>query len=127
MTRSVANSKKLNVRGRPKGVRAPRRLARKWRARSVRGSWFTHVQPYQAHPIRLRSVVAAMDAYEPTAVTSLIPAQDSLTHRLELLTLEEAHDLLRLLQLIAAEGEEELSREAEWFAREITARIPSEN
>lgn len=68
-----------------------------------------------------------MDAYEPTAVTSLIPAQESLTHRLELLTLEEAHDLLRLLQLIAAEGEEELSREAEWFAREITARIPSEN
>ncbi|MFE2738035.1 DUF6417 family protein [Streptomyces sp. NPDC059349] len=59
--------------------------------------------------------------------TSLIPAQDTTAHRLEMLTLDEAHDLLRLLQLIAAEGLDELSEEAEWFAREIAARIPSEN
>ncbi|MFF1691690.1 DUF6417 family protein [Streptomyces sp. NPDC058254] len=59
--------------------------------------------------------------------TSLIPAQDTTARRLELLTLDEAHDLLRLLQLIAAEGLDELSEEAEWFAREIAARIPSEN
>ncbi|WP_329564980.1 DUF6417 family protein [Streptomyces sp. NBC_01361] len=58
---------------------------------------------------------------------SLIPAQDTTARRLELLTLDEAHDLLRLLQLIAAEGLDELSEEAEWFARELAARIPSEN
>lgn len=44
-----------------------------------------------------------------------------------MLTLEEAHDLLRLLQLVAGEGLDELSKEAEWFAMEIAARIPSEN
>ncbi|MFE6153624.1 DUF6417 family protein [Streptomyces sp. NPDC057889] len=59
--------------------------------------------------------------------TSLPPAQDTTARRLEMLTLDEAHDLLRLLQLIAAEGLDELSEEAEWFAREIAARIPSEN
>lgn len=60
-------------------------------------------------------------------VTSLIPEQDTAARHLELLTLEEAHDLLRLLQMIAAEGPDELSEEAQWFAREIAARIPSEN
>ncbi|MFE6157079.1 hypothetical protein [Streptomyces sp. NPDC057889] len=35
--------------------------------------------------------------------------------------------LLRLLQLIAAEGLAALSDEAEWFAREIDARIPLVN
>ncbi|MGW6403317.1 DUF6417 family protein [Streptomyces sp. NPDC055134] len=59
--------------------------------------------------------------------TSLIPAHDTTARRLEMLTLDEAHDLLRLLQLIAAEGLDELSEEAEWFARELAARIPSEN
>ncbi len=60
-------------------------------------------------------------------VTSLIPEQDTSARRLELLTLEEAHDLLRLLQMITAEGPDELSEEAQWFAREIAERIPSEN
>ncbi|WP_406100875.1 hypothetical protein OG698_01180 [Streptomyces sp. NBC_01003] len=59
--------------------------------------------------------------------TSLVPAQDATVRRLEVLTLDEAHDLLRLLQLIAAEGLDELSEEAEWFARELAARIPSES
>ncbi|WP_406110367.1 DUF6417 family protein [Streptomyces sp. NBC_01003] len=59
--------------------------------------------------------------------TSLVPAQDTTARRLKLLTLDEVHDLLRLLQLIAAEGLDELSEEAEWFAREIAARIPSES
>ncbi|MFH8736547.1 MULTISPECIES: DUF6417 family protein [unclassified Streptomyces] len=59
--------------------------------------------------------------------TSLVPAQDITARRLELLTLDEAHDLLRLLHLIAAEGLDEPSEEAEWFAREIAARIPSES
>ncbi|MGW6356758.1 DUF6417 family protein [Streptomyces sp. NPDC055092] len=59
--------------------------------------------------------------------TSLIPAQDTTARRLGMLTLDEAHDLLRLLQLIASEGLDELSEEAEWFAREIAARIPLEN
>ncbi|MFB6674451.1 DUF6417 family protein [Streptomyces sp. NPDC056390] len=57
----------------------------------------------------------------------LIPPQDAAARRLAVLTLDEAHDLLHLLQLIAAEGLDELSDEAEWFAREIAARIPSEN
>ncbi|WP_329583016.1 DUF6417 family protein [Streptomyces sp. NBC_01361] len=57
--------------------------------------------------------------------TSLIPSQNTTARRLEMLTLDEAHDLLRLLQLIAAEGLDELSEEAEWFAREIAAHIPS--
>jgi hypothetical protein len=59
-------------------------------------------------------------------ISSLLPAQDA-ARRLEMLTVEEAQDLLRLLQLIAAEGLDELSAEADWFAREIAVRIPSEN
>ncbi|MFE6963064.1 DUF6417 family protein [Streptomyces sp. NPDC057696] len=59
--------------------------------------------------------------------TRLIPEQDMSARRLELLTLEEAHDVLRLLQMIAAEGPDELSEEARWFAREIAERIPAEN
>ncbi|WP_405603399.1 DUF6417 family protein [Streptomyces sp. NBC_00081] len=59
-------------------------------------------------------------------VTCLIPEHTS-ARRLELLTLEEAHDLLRLLQMMAAQGPDELSEEAQWFAREIAERIPSEN
>ncbi|WP_372350815.1 DUF6417 family protein [Streptomyces sp. KL116D] len=58
----------------------------------------------------------------------LVPAQAAaVARRLELLTLEEAHDLLRLLQLIAQEGPDELSEEAGWFAQELVSRIPSEN
>ncbi|MCX5443544.1 MULTISPECIES: DUF6417 family protein [unclassified Streptomyces] len=67
-----------------------------------------------------------MESNEDSVVIGLIPAQDA-SRRLEMLTLEEAHDLLRLLQLIASEGPDELSQEAAWFAREIAARIPSEN
>ncbi|MFB6677947.1 DUF6417 family protein [Streptomyces sp. NPDC056390] len=59
--------------------------------------------------------------------TSLIPEQDMSARRLELLTLEEAHDVLRLLHMIAAEGPDELSEEAQWFAREIAERIPAQN
>lgn len=60
-------------------------------------------------------------------ITSAIPAPDAAARRLEVLTSEETHDLLRLLHLIAGEELDELSQEAEWFAREIAARIPSEN
>ncbi|MFC9672786.1 MULTISPECIES: DUF6417 family protein [unclassified Streptomyces] len=59
-------------------------------------------------------------------VTSLISEHTS-ARRMELLTLEEAHDLLRPFQLMAAEGQDELSEEAQWFAPEIAERIPSEN
>ncbi|MFB6678405.1 DUF6417 family protein [Streptomyces sp. NPDC056390] len=69
--------------------------------------------------------VVTQDINSDTA--SLIPVQDTTARRLEILTLDEGHDLLRLLQLIAAEGLDELSDEVEWFAREIAARIPSEN
>ncbi|MEU6393627.1 DUF6417 family protein [Streptomyces sp. NPDC046939] len=88
------------------------------------------LQPVQldhAHPGRFWDVGTAMHAHEPTALTSHIPAQDATVHRLALLTLDEAQHLLRLLELIAAEGEDELSQEAEWFAREITGRIPSKS
>lgn len=46
--------------------------------------------------------------------------------RLALLTLEEAHDLRRLLQAVARE-EGAVSPDADRWAREIAARIPSES
>ncbi|MCX5000794.1 DUF6417 family protein [Streptomyces longwoodensis] len=46
--------------------------------------------------------------------------------RLALLTLEEAHDLLRLLVTVAQESGP-VSPEADRLAKEIAARIPSEN
>ncbi|MFF0738958.1 DUF6417 family protein [Streptomyces sp. NPDC004111] len=54
-----------------------------------------------------------------------IPAQDS-GPRLALFTHSEAHDLLRLLQLVTDE-DDELAEEASWFARQLEARIPPEN
>ncbi|MGW6404706.1 DUF6417 family protein [Streptomyces sp. NPDC055134] len=68
-----------------------------------------------------------MTSNDYSTVGELIRAQDADACRLEILTLDEAHDLLRLLQLISSEGQDELSQEAEWFAREIAARILSEN
>ncbi|MBB6440164.1 hypothetical protein [Streptomyces candidus] len=44
---------------------------------------------------------------------------------LPLLTLSESHDLLRLLQVIAAE-DDELAEEAHWFAQQLSSRIPPE-
>ncbi|MFH8804917.1 DUF6417 family protein [Streptomyces sp. NPDC017936] len=52
---------------------------------------------------------------------------DHTAERLALLTLEEAHDLLRLLLTVEQEGKEPLSREANRLAKEIAARIPFEN
>ncbi|MEU3550032.1 DUF6417 family protein [Streptomyces longwoodensis] len=46
--------------------------------------------------------------------------------RLALLTLGEAHDLLRLLVTVAQESGP-VSPEADRLAKEIAARIPSEN
>lgn len=46
--------------------------------------------------------------------------------RLALLSLEEAHDLLRLLLVVAAEGSS-MSAEANRLAKEIAARVPAEN
>ncbi|WP_432164599.1 DUF6417 family protein [Streptomyces sp. bgisy031] len=54
-------------------------------------------------------------------------AQESTARRLAMLTLDQAHNLIRLLQLIASEGLDELSEEADCFARAIAARIPSVN
>lgn len=51
---------------------------------------------------------------------------DGTAQRLALLTLEEAHDLLRLLLTVAQE-EGPMSPEANRLAKEIAARIPSEN
>ncbi|MFH8738897.1 hypothetical protein [Streptomyces sp. NPDC017964] len=55
-------------------------------------------------------------------VTIADQAHDTAARRLEILTFEEAHDLLRLLQLIAGEDLDELSQEAEWYACETPAR-----
>ncbi|MFE2585159.1 DUF6417 family protein [Streptomyces sp. NPDC059378] len=46
--------------------------------------------------------------------------------RLAVLTLEEAHDLLALLVAVTQEGGS-MSVQADRLAREIAARIPSEN
>ncbi|WP_406357318.1 DUF6417 family protein [Streptomyces sp. NBC_01635] len=51
---------------------------------------------------------------------------DHTAQRLALLPLEEAHDLLRLL-LTVAQQEGPMSPEADRLAKEIAARIPSEN
>ncbi|MEU8653742.1 DUF6417 family protein [Streptomyces sp. NPDC048737] len=51
---------------------------------------------------------------------------DHAAERLPLLTLAEAHDLLELL-LAVAQADGPLSPQAERFAREIAARIPSKN
>ncbi|MGX1916135.1 DUF6417 family protein [Streptomyces phaeochromogenes] len=53
------------------------------------------------------------------------PGEDT-AERLALLTLEEAHDLLRLLQAVAGE-DGPLSPDVDRWAREIAGRIPSEN
>ncbi|MFI5808924.1 hypothetical protein [Streptomyces sp. NPDC051561] len=54
-----------------------------------------------------------------------IPSQDA-GPRLDLLTLAEGHDLLRLLQLVAGEGDE-LAEEARWFAQQLSERLPAED
>ncbi|KAF3469965.1 DUF6417 family protein [Streptomyces sp. Tu 3180] len=69
-----------------------------------------------------------MDDYEHLDLDEIDFAPvDHTAERLALLTLEEAHDLLRLLLTIAQEGEGPLSQEANRLAKEIAARIPSEN
>jgi len=68
-----------------------------------------------------------MDDYDPLDLDAADFAPGELTaERLALLTLEEAHDLLRLLQATAGE-DGPLSPEADRLAREIAARIPSES
>ncbi|MER6406247.1 DUF6417 family protein [Streptomyces viridosporus] len=56
----------------------------------------------------------------------LTAPMDGTAQRLALLTSEEAHDLLRLLLTVAQE-EGPMSPEANRLAKEIAARIPSEN
>ncbi|MFD9463116.1 DUF6417 family protein [Streptomyces sp. NPDC060027] len=68
-----------------------------------------------------------MDDYDHLDLDAIdfAPVDDT-TERLALLTLEEAHDLLRLLLTIAQDGHP-LSPQADRLAREIAARVPSEN
>ncbi|GAB1333104.1 DUF6417 family protein [Streptomyces sp. NPDC093260] len=56
---------------------------------------------------------------------ALAPARAT-ARRLAALTLEEAHDLLRLLLTVPGDGEP-LSDEAGRLAKEIAARVPSQN
>ncbi|GAA3062298.1 hypothetical protein GCM10010448_52030 [Streptomyces glomeratus] len=72
-------------------------------------------------------VAQSMDDNDPLGLDGLEPAPVEQTmERLALMSREEAHDLLRLLATVAEEGGP-LSAEAERLAREIAARIPSEN
>jgi hypothetical protein len=68
-----------------------------------------------------------MDEYEHIDVDGLefAPVEHT-TQSLALLSLEEAHDLLGILVTVPAEGEP-MSAGADRLAREIAARIPSEN
>jgi hypothetical protein len=72
-----------------------------------------------------------MDDYEHLDLdeSDFAPLEDGragAAERLALLTLEEAFDVLRLLLSVAQEGGP-VSPEADRLAREIAARIPSEN
>jgi hypothetical protein len=72
-------------------------------------------------------VAQVMDEYEHIDVDGLEFAPvERTTQSLALLSLEEAHDLLGILVTVAAEGEP-MSAGADRLAREIAARIPSEN
>jgi uncharacterized protein DUF6417 len=72
-------------------------------------------------------VAQAMDDYEHIELDGIEFAPvGNTTHRLAVLSLEEAQDLLRLLVTVAEEGGP-MSAEADRLAREIAARIPSEN
>ncbi|MFJ4152777.1 DUF6417 family protein [Streptomyces galbus] len=68
-----------------------------------------------------------MDDYDPFEVkdSDFAPVETPASW-LALLTLEEAHDLLRVLVTVAQEGGP-VSAEADRLAKEITARVPSEN
>jgi hypothetical protein len=72
-------------------------------------------------------VAPGMDDYDHLDLDEIdfSPLQGTV-ERLALLTLEEAHDLLRLLLTVAQEGGP-VALEADRLAREIAARIPSEN
>ncbi|MEU6497688.1 DUF6417 family protein [Streptomyces sp. NPDC046984] len=68
-----------------------------------------------------------MDAYDHLDLDEIdfAPVEHT-TERLAVLSLEEAHDLLCLLVMVArASGP--MSAEADWLARELAARIPSES
>ncbi|MET9118918.1 DUF6417 family protein [Streptomyces longwoodensis] len=68
-----------------------------------------------------------MDDYDPFEFPdSDFAPVEATARRLALLTLEEAHDLLRVLVAVAQEGGP-VSAEADRLAKEIAARVPSEN
>ncbi|MFF8932385.1 DUF6417 family protein [Streptomyces longwoodensis] len=68
-----------------------------------------------------------MDDYDPFELQdSDFASVEATASRLALLTLEEAHDLLRLLVTVAQECGP-VSAEADRLAKEIAARVPSEN
>ncbi|MFE4695459.1 DUF6417 family protein [Streptomyces sp. NPDC056738] len=68
-----------------------------------------------------------MDNYDHLDLDEIdFASMDDQTERLALLTLQEAHDLLQLLLTIGQDGHS-LSPQANRLAREIAARIPSEN
>ncbi|MEU5116634.1 DUF6417 family protein [Streptomyces longwoodensis] len=68
-----------------------------------------------------------MDDYGPFELqdSDFAPVEGT-ARRLALLSLEEAHDVLRVLVTVAQEGGP-VSAEADRLAKEIAARVPSEN
>ncbi|WP_327691100.1 DUF6417 family protein [Streptomyces sp. NBC_00461] len=67
-----------------------------------------------------------MDDYGHLDLDEIDFDMEPMTDRLALLTLNEARDLRRLLLAVAQEGGPESPDAARW-AREIAARIPSED
>lgn len=82
--------------------------------------------PARVHPAIVGEIT---DEQWRTAVAADLAAElDPMEHiveRLALLTLEEAHDLLRLLQAVARD-DGLLSSDADRLGRDIAARIPSQ-
>ncbi|MFJ9822319.1 DUF6417 family protein [Streptomyces sp. NPDC101151] len=66
-----------------------------------------------------------MDDYTRLGEIDFAPREQT-DERLALLSLEEAHDLLRLSLVVAAEGSG-MSAEATRLAKEIAARVPAQN
>ncbi|KUN17662.1 hypothetical protein AQJ11_38060 [Streptomyces corchorusii] len=74
----------------------------------------------------MRSVATVVDGYEDLDLDEIdfVPMETE-GERLPLLTLQEAHDLLNWLRLVTAEGGAH-APEAERWAKEIAARVPSQ-
>ncbi|WP_225828761.1 DUF6417 family protein [Streptomyces naphthomycinicus] len=75
----------------------------------------------------MRGVATVVDGYEHLGLDEIEFAPvETAGERLPLLTLQEAHDLLHWLRLVTAEPGVH-AREAGRWAKEIAARVPSQD